>query len=47
MLGTIAQSRLHEAAEDPAFLEQVRAVYADFRRYMDDGGWWARTYATN
>jgi len=44
MLGTIAQSRLHHAAEDPAFLEQLGEVYKGFKEYLDDGGWWARTY---
>jgi starch phosphorylase len=44
MLGTIAQTRLQQAASDPGFLDQLKNVYEDFRRYLDDGGWWARTF---
>lgn len=46
MLGLVSQSRLTEAAIDPAFLDRMHAVYKEFRRYMDDGGWWGRTYGT-
>jgi starch phosphorylase len=44
LLGLVAQSRLTELAQDRAFGAQLDTVYADFRAYMDDGGWWARTY---
>jgi starch phosphorylase len=45
LLGTVSQARLHEAEADASFLSQLDAVYADFRRYMDDRStWWDRSY---
>jgi starch phosphorylase len=44
LLGLVAQPRLSELAEDAAFLSRLDAVYADFRRYVDGGGWWAHSY---
>ncbi len=44
LLGIVSQERLTEAENDDAFRAQLDAVYAEFRRYMDTGGWWAESY---
>lgn len=44
LLGLVSQTRLTEAANDPAFLTQLDAVYADFQEYMAGGGWWAEAF---
>lgn len=44
MLGLVAQERLHAAADDAGFLAQLDGVYAAFRAYLEDGGWWGRTH---
>ncbi|MBC8102968.1 MAG: alpha-glucan family phosphorylase [Cytophagales bacterium] len=45
LLGLVAQGRLTELAADRAFTDQLDTVYADFQSYMNDGGWWSRSYA--
>ena len=44
LLGAVSQERLLSLASDPGFLNQLDDVYTEFRRYMDDGGWFAREY---
>ncbi|MBC8138058.1 MAG: alpha-glucan family phosphorylase [Fibrella sp.] len=44
LLGLVAQSRLEELASDGAFLEELDRVYATFKAYMADGGWWGHTH---
>ncbi len=44
LLGVVSQERLLADAADPGFLNQLDDVYTEFRRYMDDGGWFAREY---
>jgi starch phosphorylase len=45
LLGLVAQSRLAELEQDSAFTSQLDSVYANFKSYMADGGWWSRHYA--
>ncbi|HPW55524.1 MAG: alpha-glucan family phosphorylase [Thermoanaerobaculaceae bacterium] len=43
-LGTIAQERLDELAEDEGFLANYDRTYAHFTSYMSETSWWHRRY---
>ncbi len=44
VLGTIAQSRLDELAEDEGFLANYDRTYAHFKTYLRETSWWNKRY---
>ncbi|HNX51310.1 MAG TPA: alpha-glucan family phosphorylase, partial [Thermoanaerobaculaceae bacterium] len=44
VLGTIAQSRLDELAQDEGFLSNYDRTLAHFQAYMREGSWWDKRY---
>ncbi len=44
MLGRISQERLTAASQDEGFLAHLRRVHEQFTSYMEDTGWFPRTY---
>jgi glycogen phosphorylase len=44
MLGKMDQQRLLEAARDDGFLAHLRRVHASLQSYVDQPGWWPKTY---
>ncbi|MFP4356555.1 MAG: alpha-glucan family phosphorylase [Phycisphaerae bacterium] len=47
MLGRIDQGRLNAVAADEGFLAHLKRVYDNLRAYMDNPGWWQKTYGEN
>src|SRR6185503_12862321 len=45
LLGLVDQRLLEAAAKNDAYLAHLHEVETDFRRYMGDGGWFARAHA--
>ena len=44
MLGSIAQQRLEQMADDEGFLAHLHRVYSDLESYLSQPGWYPRTY---
>jgi glycogen phosphorylase len=44
LLGEVSQGRLKQLADDEGFIAHLRRVAADMQQYIDDNGWWTRTY---
>ena len=44
MLGRIEQERLTEMAGDQGFLSHLGRVHAGLKQYIEQPGWWTRTY---
>jgi starch phosphorylase len=43
LLGMISQQALAEAAKDEGFLAHLTRVHADFKRHLEEHGWYADT----
>jgi starch phosphorylase len=44
MLGRVDQQHLAEMAADEGFLASLHRVHADLRDYLEQPGWWTKTY---
>ncbi|MCK4602560.1 MAG: alpha-glucan family phosphorylase, partial [Phycisphaerae bacterium] len=47
MLGQIDQGRLNEMAGDEGFLAHMNRVHNELQYYINNRGWWAKTYGGN
>ena len=44
MLGMISQQKLAEATKDEGFLAHLSRVHANFKRHLEEHGWYAKTH---